>query len=128
MFAVVEDTFLNLDTGAVWQLNDTPYITFNRSLDGLTASNFYGVGANQTLQYVNPATFYSSGAGLEYQQIAAPATARPSNASSNTTRPVYAEATQPWTKVVERLYYYTELVTLQASTTTPCSNDSRCGL
>lgn len=128
VFAVVEDTFLNLDTGDIWQLNNTQYITFNRSLDGLTARNYFGVGPNQTLQYVPPATFYSGGAGLDYQQIAPPAIATPSNATSNSTKPVYATATQQWTKVVERLYYYTELVTLQASVTTPCSNDSRCVL
>lgn len=125
VFAILEDTFLSLSTGTIWQLNNTPYITFNRSLDGMVARNYYGVGANQTLQYVNPATFYNGSAGLDYQEIAAPATARPSNATSNSTKAVYAEATQAWTKVVERLYYYTELVTLQASTTTPCSNDSR---
>ena len=125
VFAILEDTFLNLDTGAIWQLNNTPYITFNRSLDGMVARNYYGVGANQTLQYVNASSFYSGGAGLDYQEIAAPAVARPSNATSNSTTPVYATATQAWTKAVERLYYYTELVTLQASTSTPCSNDSR---
>ena len=77
------------------------------------------------LLYVSPASFYSGGAGLDYLQIAPPAVATPSNATSNSTEPIYVTATQAWTKAVERLYYYTELVTLQAAVTTPCSNDSR---
>ena len=125
VFAITEDTFLNLDTGDIWQLNNTQYITFNRSLDGTPATNYYGVGSPQTLLYVPPASFYSGGAGLDYLQIAPPAVSTPSNATSNSTRPVYVTSTQAWTKAVERLYYYTELVTLQAAVTTPCSNDSR---
>lgn len=92
----------------------------------MPAINSYGVGSAQTLLYVSPAAFYSGGAGLDYLQIAPPAVSTPSNTTSNSTLPVYATATQAWTKAVERLYYYTELVTLQASVTTPCSNDSRC--
>ena len=125
VFAVTEDTFLNLNTGAIAQLNNTQYITFNRSLDGTPAINYYGVGSSQTLLYVSPASFYSGGAGLDYLQIAPPAVSIPSNATSNSTRPVYLTTTQAWTKAVERLYYYTELVSLQAAVTTPCSNDSR---
>ena len=75
--------------------------------------------------YVPPDSFYSGGAGLDYVQIPPPAVSTPSNATSNSTDPVYVEATQAWTKAIERLYYYTELVTLQAAVTTPCSNDSR---
>lgn len=125
VFAVTEDTFLNLNTGAIWQLNNTQYITFNRSLDGTPAINYYGVGSSQTLLYVSPASFYSGGAGLDYLQIAPPAVSTPSNATSNSTQPVFVTTTQAWTKAVERLYYYTELVSLQAAVTTPCSNDSR---
>lgn len=121
VFALTDEIFFNLDTGAVWVLDGTQYLTFNRSLDGVTARN-PNTRSVQTLQYVSPASFYSGGAGLDYTEIPAPRTANQTNTTSNGT--VYLNASQSWTKAVERLFYYTELVTMQASTTTPCTNDS----
>lgn len=122
VFELTEDIFFNLDNGAIWVLNGTQYITFNQSLDGVRARN-PNTQSVQTLQYVSPASFYSGGAGLDYTEIPAPRTANQTNGTSNGT--VYIAANQAWTKAVERLFYYTELTTMQASTTTPCSANSR---
>lgn len=122
VFALTEDIFFNLDNGAVWVLNGTQYITFNQSLDGVRATN-PTTNSTQTLQYVSSASFFSGGAGLDYTEIPAPSTANQTNTTSNGA--VYITASQDWTKAVERLFYYTELVTMQASTTTPCGTNSR---
>lgn len=122
VYALTDDLFFNLDSGAIWALNGTQYITFNQSLDGVRARNT-NTQSVQTLQYVSSASFFSGGAGLDYTEIPAPRTANQTNGTSNGT--VYLTSNQAWTKAVERLFYYTELVNMQASTTTPCSTNSR---
>ena len=66
---------------------------------------------------------FQGGAGLDYTEITVAQGANQTNGTSPSA--VYLTTSQPWTKAVERLFYYTQLVTMQAATTAPCSNDSR---
>lgn len=107
VFTLLENTWYDLSTGTINVLNGSVSVTFNQAQSGMNGA-----------LYIKPTDLYTTSALLPYITVGAPA----SNTTDPGTAAVSLTSSSAWTTNLEKLYYYTGLVTLEASVNGACMN------